>query len=101
MVSTPEQETLQLRALKLQTPIKGTFPLSSFTLRLYHLGFPVFSLTYHQADSRPPRRHRPLRGTPQRRGGASGRAPKPQPMAHHHVNLHLRLRPLQGIDAKA
>ena len=33
MVSTPEQETLQLRALKLQTPIKGTFPLSSFTLR--------------------------------------------------------------------
>ena len=37
MVSTQEQETLQLRALKLQTPIKGlikgTFPLSSFTLR--------------------------------------------------------------------
>ena len=36
MVSTPKQETLQLRALKLQTPIKGTFPLSSFTLRLLH-----------------------------------------------------------------
>ena len=39
MVSTPEQETLQLRALKLQTPIKdlimGTFPLSSFTLGLW------------------------------------------------------------------
>ena len=33
MVSTPEQETLQLRALKLLTPITGTFPLSSFTLR--------------------------------------------------------------------
>ena len=39
MVSTQEQETLQLRALKLQTPIKGlikgTFPLSSFTLRVW------------------------------------------------------------------
>ena len=37
MVSTQEQETLQLRALKLLTPIKGlikgTFPLSSFTLQ--------------------------------------------------------------------
>ena len=32
MVSTPEQETLQLRALKLQTPIKGTFGLSTLTL---------------------------------------------------------------------
>ena len=27
MVSLQEQETLQLRALKLLTPIKGTFPL--------------------------------------------------------------------------
>ena len=40
MVSTQEQETLQLRALKLQTPIKDlimdTFPLSSFTLRALH-----------------------------------------------------------------
>ena len=38
MVSTQEQETLQLRVLKLLTQIKGlikgTFPLSSFTLRL-------------------------------------------------------------------
>ena len=32
MVSTPEQETLQLRDLKLQTPIKGTFGLSTLTL---------------------------------------------------------------------
>ena len=34
MVSTPEQETLQERALKLQTTIKGTFPLFTLTLRL-------------------------------------------------------------------
>ena len=38
MVSTQEQETLQLRALKLQTPIKDlimdTFPLPSFTLQI-------------------------------------------------------------------
>ena len=37
MVSTQEQEILKLRALKLLTPIKrlikGTFLLSSFTLR--------------------------------------------------------------------
>ena len=33
MVSTPEQETLQGRALKLQTTIKGTFPLFTLTLR--------------------------------------------------------------------
>ena len=33
MVSTQEQETLQLRALKLQTPIKGKFGLSTLTLR--------------------------------------------------------------------
>ena len=32
MVSTPEQETLQLRALKLCTPIKRTFGLSTLTL---------------------------------------------------------------------
>ena len=32
MVSTQEQETLQLRALKLQTPIKGTFGLSTLPL---------------------------------------------------------------------
>ena len=34
MVSPQEQETLQLRALKLQTPIKGTFGLSTLTLGL-------------------------------------------------------------------
>ena len=33
MVSNPKQETLQLRALKLQTSIKGTFPLFTLTLR--------------------------------------------------------------------
>ena len=33
MVSPQEQETLQLRALKLQTPIKGTFGLSTLPLR--------------------------------------------------------------------
>ena len=32
MVSTQEQETQQLRALKLRTPIKGTFGLSTLTL---------------------------------------------------------------------
>ena len=37
MVSTPEQETLQERALKLQTTIKGTFPLFTLTLRRTHL----------------------------------------------------------------
>ena len=36
MVSTPEKETLQLRALKLLTPIKGTFGLSTLTLRTKH-----------------------------------------------------------------
>ena len=35
MVSPQEQETLQLRALKLQTPIKGTFGLSTLPLRPY------------------------------------------------------------------
>ena len=34
MVSIPEQESLQLRALKLLTPIKGTFGLSTLTLRV-------------------------------------------------------------------
>ena len=34
MVSPQEQETLQLRALKLQTPIKGTFGLSTLPLRV-------------------------------------------------------------------
>ena len=33
MVSLQEQETLQLRALKLLTPIKGTFPLYTLPLR--------------------------------------------------------------------
>ena len=33
MVSTPEQETLQLRAFKLLMPIKCTFGLSTLTLR--------------------------------------------------------------------
>ena len=42
MVSNQEQETLQLRALKLQTPIKGTFGL--FTLSLCSLS----SLQYDQ-----------------------------------------------------
>ena len=37
MVSTPKQETLQLRALKLQTSIKGKFPLFTLTLRLRDL----------------------------------------------------------------
>ena len=36
MVSTPKQETLQLRALKLQMFIKGTFPLFTLTLRDYY-----------------------------------------------------------------
>ena len=35
MVSTQEQETLRLRALKLLTPIKGTFPLYTLPLRLF------------------------------------------------------------------
>ena len=35
MVSTQEQETLQLRALKPQTPIKGTFGLSALTLGVW------------------------------------------------------------------
>ena len=37
MVSTQEQETLQLRALKLQTSIKGTFPLFTLTLCSQHI----------------------------------------------------------------
>ena len=37
MVSTEEQETLELRALKLQTPIKGTFGLSTLTRRFPQL----------------------------------------------------------------
>ena len=36
MVSPQEQETLQLRALKLQTPIKGTFGLSTLPQRDSH-----------------------------------------------------------------
>ena len=36
MVSTQKQETLQLRALKLQMFIKGTFPLFTLTLRDYY-----------------------------------------------------------------
>ena len=34
MVSLQEQETLQLRVLKLLTPIKGTFPLYTLPLRI-------------------------------------------------------------------
>ena len=34
MVSPQEQETLELRALKLQKPIKGTFGLSTPPLRV-------------------------------------------------------------------